>query len=104
MRLADLKRLPVGTKLKLVRSLMGPTPPEKQDRTVLRHQSNAVVMAVAHKGGAESFLYHPKASELRTEPNGFSIVEPNGEVSAQYEYAPTQLETTSSPTAAGGAL
>lgn len=99
MRLADLKRLPVGTKLKLVRSLMGAVPPEKQDRIVDEHQSNGMWFKVPWKDEhARSWLPYPKAPQLVTNDDGFSIME-GDEIAAQYQFV-----TTSSPTTAGGAL
>jgi hypothetical protein len=41
--LAELKRIPVGTKLRLVQCLVGPVAPERQMRSVLRVQSPSSV-------------------------------------------------------------
>jgi hypothetical protein len=85
--LADLKRLPIGTKLRLVHSLLGPVPEEWQGRRVSRIQSNALVVEITSgpKAGVLSWLYFPKAKDLHETPNGFEVNE-EGEVAARYEF------------------
>jgi len=83
MKHADLKRLAVGTKLRLVESLMGPTPPEKQERTVARVQSNGIWFATPT---GRSWLSFGKASEFRETPGGFALYE-GEEVAARYVFA-----------------
>ena len=80
MKLADLKRIPVGTKLRLVHCLMGPC---DKPREVLKVQTNAVVMLTPE--GKHSWLTLPKASDFRDDEDGFSILE-SGEVAAQYKF------------------
>lgn len=84
MKLANLKRLPIGTNLRLTHCLLGPVAPEKQLRTVARVQSNALVVHVEHTG-RESWLHFPKASEFRETPSGFEVLE-GTEVAARYEW------------------
>jgi hypothetical protein len=65
MKLADLKRIPVGTKLRLVHCLMGPC---DKPREVLKVQTNAVVMLTPE--GKHSWLTLPKASDFRDDWGG----------------------------------
>lgn len=93
MKLADLKRLPIGTELRNVRSLMGPTPPEKQLRKVVKIQSNAILFQ--REGTTEpSYLFFPKASEFESTENGFRVFSSYEgregiirELAAEYEFA-----------------
>lgn len=86
MRLADLKRIPVGTKLRLVECLTGPVAEGKQGRVVRKVQSNAMACEVEHRpGGGLSWLYWPKASEFRETADGFAIME-GDEVAARYVF------------------
>lgn len=86
MRLADLKRLPPGTKLRLVECLMGPVPEGTQLRTVEQVRSADIVMRVAHSG-ARSYLTLPKAADFRETADGFAIEE-DGVVAARYVWDP----------------
>jgi len=84
---ADLKRLPVGTLLRLVHCLMGPVPEGRQGRRVARVKSNALVLEIMDgpKAGTESWLALPKAADLRETATGFEVLE-DGEVAASYEF------------------
>lgn len=83
MKLADLKRIPIGTELKLVNCFMGKC---DKKRIVAKVSSNAVMFT--GEGIAEgrvSYLYFPKASEFKSDEKGFTIFE--GEhLAAQYEF------------------
>lgn len=83
MKLADLKRLSIGTKLRLVHCLMGPVSDDKQPREVRRFQSNG--MFLLKPDGRESWLDFPKASQFRSDDDGFTIFE-DGEIAAQYKF------------------
>lgn len=72
---ADLKRIPVGTRMRLTHSLMGPTPPEKQWRTVREVRSKDLIVEPDCKPGVLSYMSFPKASELRSTPVGFDVYE-----------------------------
>lgn len=88
MNLADLKRMPVGAKLRIVHCLLGPVKVGKQLREVARRQSNALVFKgidTDNQNMTESFLHFPRAAEFREDRNGFTILE-DGEVAAQYEF------------------
>lgn len=83
MKLADLKRLPVGMKLRIIHSLMGPC---NKARVVARVQSNAILFTGdGVKDGDVSYLWFPKASKFRSDANGFTILE-DGKVAAQYVF------------------
>ena len=87
---AALKRLPIGTKLKIIRSLMGPNPPS--GRIVSRVQSNALVLKVddpaSKNNGNESYLWLPSGTKVRPTEGGFQVLEPEkGEVGAEYVFA-----------------
>jgi hypothetical protein len=73
----------VGTKLRLVQCLVGPVAPERQMRSVLRVQSNAIQFERAD-GGGQPWLHFPKAADFRPTPNGFEVLEA-GEIAARYE-------------------
>jgi hypothetical protein len=85
MKIADLKRLPAGTKLRLVHCLRGPV---SKLRIVVSANSYRVLFTgdgIAE--GNTSYLLIPKASEFRSDPNGFSVLESDGqEVGARYEF------------------
>ena len=81
-RLADLKRIQVGTRLRLVHCLTGPVAPEKQLRTVERVQSNAIVVRVEHNG-KDSWLRFPAAKDFKANALGFVVLE-GDEIAAQY--------------------
>ena len=86
MKLADLKRLPVGTRLLLVECLMGPVNPPKA-RTVARRQSNALAFSGdGIREGHYSWLFFPTASEFKETPDGFAIMEDDGAVGARYTF------------------
>lgn len=94
--LADLKRIPIGTKLRIVRCLIGPVAPEKQARTVAKVQSNAIAFQRPDKAEL-SWLTFPKASEFEPTENGFRVLErdPEGKgetdrvvVAAEYVFGP----------------
>jgi len=82
MRLADLKRIPVGTQLRLVECLTGAVPEEKQLRTIEKVQSNAWASRVAHSGKL-SWLTFPRAANFRETPDGFAVYE-GSTVAARY--------------------
>lgn len=85
MKLSDLKRLPVGTKLRLVNCLMGPC---DKAGTVVKVQSNAIAFSQDDRPGENrvSWLYFPKASDFRDDLDGFTILE-DGAIAAQYKFA-----------------
>lgn len=83
MKLADLKRIAVGTRLRLVYCLFGPVPDHKQFREVSKVQSNGIYFRKSD--GQDSWLAFPKASEFRDNGDGFTVLE-DGEVAAQYEF------------------
>lgn len=90
MKLADLKRLPVGTRLRNVESLLGPTPEDKQLRIVAKVQSNAI--AFSRPGETRlSWLHFPKASLFESEPNGFVIYELDDYSSVDRENKPVKV-------------
>lgn len=84
MKVAELKRLPVGTKLLLVECLLGPVPPEKQPRTVAAHGSTE--MRLTKSDGQSSYLRYPKAADLHDNDSGFWVTE-DGDFAARYLYA-----------------
>jgi hypothetical protein len=65
---ADLKRIPVGTRLRLVRSLMGPT---DKPRVVAKVQTNAI--AFRTEKDSLSWLTIPKAKDFELTENGFRV-------------------------------
>ena len=94
--LAELRRyLTPGTKIRLVESLLGPTPPGKQEREVSRWQSNALVLRIEKAGqSVESFAHFQRASEFTFEPDGFTLWEIDGDkkvLAARYEYFTPKL-------------
>jgi hypothetical protein len=85
MKLADLKRLPIGTELRLVKCLMGDVAEGYQGRRLARVQSNALAFAVEQRGyeGELSWLTFPRAKDFRETEDGFEVLE-DGEVAARY--------------------
>jgi len=83
MKLADLKRIPVGTRLRLVRSFLGPC---DKPREVAKVQSNSIALKQLDKALAPlSWLTFPKASDFRDDGDGFTVLE-DGEIAAQYKF------------------
>ena len=68
--LADLKRIPVGTRLRLVHSLLGPI---DKARVVEKVQTNAI--AFRTEDNRVSWLHLPKAKNFEATTNGFRIWE-----------------------------
>lgn len=68
-KLADLKRIPVGARLRLVDSLMGPC---SKDRVVHAVKSNAIVFTDPNKPESRSWFYFPRASEFEATSDGFA--------------------------------
>jgi hypothetical protein len=85
MKVAELKRrLTPGVKLRLTDTLMGPT-----DKVRVVAKTNSVDVMFTGDNideGKFSHLPWPKASRLFATPDGFEIVEENGEVSARYKW------------------
>lgn len=73
--LADVKRLPIGTKLKVIRNLLGEVPEQKQAvRVITAQRSNHFVCSLSLGGDAppvNSYSDFPKASEFEPTENGF---------------------------------
>lgn len=81
------KKLPVGTRLKATRSLLGPVPEDKQGRTIAKVQSNAFAMSLDHKDDL-SWLYFPKAADFKATPTdtGYCIqIYEDGEIAVEYQ-------------------
>lgn len=79
LTIADLKRrLTPGTELRLVQSLMGPC-----DKKRVVHRNKPSFVTFTGEGVKESYLYWPKASQLRGFEGGFEIIE-DGEVAVRY--------------------
>lgn len=68
-KLADLKRIPVGARLRLVDSLMGPC---STDRVVVAVKASAVVFTDPAREGSRSHLHFPRASEFEVTADGFA--------------------------------
>lgn len=72
--LADLRRIPVGTKLRLVHSPRGPV---DQLRTVDEVTTRGIWMQIdgnpTATGNARSWLAFPKAADFRSWGDGFEI-------------------------------
>jgi hypothetical protein len=66
--LAELKRIPVGTRLRLVRTLMGPT---DKPRVVAKVQANAI--AFRTEDDRLSWLNLPKAKDFEPTEHGFRV-------------------------------
>lgn len=86
--LASLKRIPVGTKLRLIQNGRGPC-------DLVRVVAKVTSVHVAFSGpdieaqagpGALSYLDFPRASQIRSEPDGFAIITLHGTVLARYRY------------------
>lgn len=84
MKLADLKRLPVGTKLYLTQCLVGKVIPPAL-REVALVQTKAMAFKVADKDRL-SWLTFPKAKDFQPTENGFRIME-GDLVAAEYLYS-----------------
>jgi hypothetical protein len=94
---AKLKRLPVGTRLYVVASLLGPNAPTA--RVVKQVRSKDIVMLVddpnSKNYGKVSYLSLPSGTKVEATPNGFAVYEPKyddpsypgGELAAEYEFA-----------------
>ena len=76
---ASLKRIPVGTKLALVNSLMGPCEPKP--RTVKTVRSNDLIMAT-EKG--DSYLGLSTGDKCVPTERGFRICNREGRICAEY--------------------
>lgn len=84
MKLADLKRIPVGTKLVNVRCLLGA---QRKEREVYRVHSNSIeFIGEGLDPGITSWLYFPKAKDFVPTEKGFQILE-NGQIAVEYEFA-----------------
>jgi hypothetical protein len=85
LTVAELKRrLQVGTKLRLVHSLLGPC---NKDRIVAgQNTANVWFTGTGIKPNAASYLNWPKAKDLIETSTGFEILE-DGKVAARYEWA-----------------
>lgn len=95
MKLADLKRLPVGTRVRLVRSLLGPQPEGKQLREVVEVKPTKIAFKridTMDDNPTWSWLEFPTAENFRADDNGFSILEDDHkrpgrkEVACQYVF------------------
>lgn len=100
---ARLKRIPVGTKLYLVASLLGLHSPSA--RTVKQVRSASIVMRVddidSKNYGKDSYLSFPSGTRVVATSRGFQVYEPvssaedlrnnpsypGGELAAEYEFA-----------------
>lgn len=87
MRLADLKRLPVGTRLLLVHTLLGPEPQPKLRVIHAVHSGAIEFTGDGIAPGRSSWLQFPKARDFRDDGDGFTIFD-DGHVAAQYRFAP----------------
>jgi len=76
MKLSDLKRLPIGTRLYLLECLTGPVPKDKQGRTIVKVRSADLIVEADHKHGSRSHLAFPPAKEFEATENGFIIYDP----------------------------
>lgn len=83
MTVAELKRrLYVGRKLLLVRTLYGPT---QKQREVYRVRSNSIIMKT--EKDTESYLDIPKAKFVKETDNGFQFLcEDTGSVAVEYQW------------------
>ncbi len=72
MKLADLKRLPIGTKLRLVESLLGPC---DKLRVLAMVRATQLVFTCPDRDNRFSYLALPKAKNLEETPDGFAIYE-----------------------------
>lgn len=77
---AQLKRLPVGHKLTLINSFMGPT---NISRVIYEVKSNQIVMQLDN--GKLSYLYLDNGDKLEPTPDGFLLrCKESGEIAVQY--------------------
>lgn len=101
--IAAAKRIPIGTKFYLVRTMMGPQKPSL--RTLVKAGSRDLQFRIDdpdHKGfGHVSYLSLPSGTKVESTANGFRIREglateeelrlnphyTGGEISAEYEFA-----------------
>lgn len=74
MKLADLKRIAIGTKLRVVHCLLGPVAEDKQLREVAKVQSNAIGFKRPGKDEL-SWLWFPTADRFRDDGDGFTILD-----------------------------
>ncbi len=72
MKLADLKRLPIGTKLRLVDCLTGPC---NKPRVLAMVRATCLVFTCPDRDGKFSYLTLPSAKNFRETPDGFAIYE-----------------------------
>lgn len=85
---AALKRLPIGTRLRLVHSLIGPC---NQGKEVFEVKSNCVIMRNTDgpKAGNLSHLYLDGVSVVRATTKGFALWDIDGDreiLAAEYEF------------------
>jgi hypothetical protein len=71
--LADLKRLPPGTRVRLVNTLMGPVPADRQLRTVHKLNSVDMILIPDYDTTIRSHCQLPKAINFEATSNGFKI-------------------------------
>jgi hypothetical protein len=78
MKLADLKRIPIGTKLRLIRCLVGATPGNNL-RVVEKVQSNGVWFRRPEEPEKKelTWLDFPKASDFQADEDGFTVFATN---------------------------
>ncbi len=82
---AAIKRLPIGTRLYLVNTLVGPT---RRLQEVAKVQSNAVAFTVLDgpKAGKLSWLYlDGEGQTVEATEKGFRVME-EGHLAAEYEF------------------
>jgi hypothetical protein len=79
---AAIKRIPAGTKMALINSLLGPC---NLPRTVIRATSNALILGQDDKNDRESWLYLDRPMEVNATPNGFRLTQ-SGSVIAEYTF------------------
>jgi hypothetical protein len=84
MKLADLKRLPVGTEMRIVQNVRGSC---DKKRKVVRVHSDAMELSGDDvPADKTSWLDFPKARQFRDDGDGFTILTTNGEVLARYKF------------------
>jgi hypothetical protein len=71
--LADLKRLPPGARVRLVNTLMGPVPADRQLRTVHKITSVDMILIPDYDTTIKSHCQLPKASNFEATNTGFKI-------------------------------
>jgi hypothetical protein len=87
VKLADLKRIKVGTKLRMLHSLMGPCDKARVVMAVTTVNIQFTGDGIAE--GKHSYLPFPKARDFRADADGFTIME--GDVlCARYVYDHTK--------------